>query len=211
MCSNRGPRAARSAAAEHGVGPEEGGLRMSLTKCKDCGASVSTAAKTCPQCGAPMKPRGIISSLARLFVIVFLVIPIGIGLFSAVYNSETSKSDSKQAPAKQPMGLAACSPADIEIKSLKVNFVDECRASPCIYMKGVAVLNNRCSIPVGVQIKITAYDKSGSPMATRDLWPASTNNIPPGDYTYSIDQWLDHEPGMASVDLTPISVKQWRN
>lgn len=78
-------------------------------------------------------------------------------------------------------------------------------------MKGIAVLNNRCLIPVGVQIKVTAYDKSGSPMATRDLWPSSTNNIPPGEYTFSIDQSLDYEPGMSSVDVAPISVKQWRN
>lgn len=81
-----------------------------------------------------MKRRGIISSLARLFVIVFLIIPIGIGLFSAVYHSETSKSDSEQTQAKQPTGLTACSPADIEIKSLRVKFADECKASPCIYM-----------------------------------------------------------------------------
>lgn len=184
---------------------------MSLTKCKDCGASVSNAAKICPQCGAPMKSRSIISSLARLFVIVFLIIPLGIGIFSAVNHSETSAPDSRQSPTKQlTSSSASCSPADIQIKSVKVKFVDECRASPCIYMKGVAVLNNRCSVPVGVQIKITAYDKSGSPMATSDLWPASTDNIPPGDYTFSIDHWLDHEPGMVSVDLAPISVKQWR-
>lgn len=158
-----------------------------------------------------MKSRGIISSLARLFIIVFLIIPLGIGIFSAVYHSESSEPNANQVTTIQPnTSSASCSVADIEIKSVKVRFVDECRASPCIYMKGVAVLNNRCSVPVGVQVKITAYDKSGSPMATRDLWPASTGNIAPGDYTFSIDQWLDHEPGMASVDLAPISVKQWQ-
>ncbi len=77
-------------------------------------------------------------------------------------------------------------------------------------MKGVAVLTNRCAEAVGVEIKITAFDKAGSPMATRDLWPASISNIPPGDYTFSLDQWLEYGRGMASFTIEPISVKRWR-
>lgn len=105
--------------------------------------------------------------------------------------------------------VAGCNLTDISIKSFKAKFVDECRRSPCIYMKGVAVLTNRCAEPVGVQIKITAYDKIGAPVATRELWPASVRNIPPGDYTFSIDQWLDYDPEIKQFDLVPISVKRW--
>lgn len=105
---------------------------------------------------------------------------------------------------------AACRLSDITIKSMKAGFVDECRRSPCIYMKGVAVLTNRCSEPVGVQLKITAYDRAGAPVATRELWPASTRNIPPGDYTFSLDQWLDYDPEIKTFDLVPIEVRQWR-
>lgn len=106
--------------------------------------------------------------------------------------------------------LAECALSDITIKSLQPQFVDECRGSPCIYLKGVGVLTNRCAEPTGVQLKITAYDKSGAPVATRELWPASTRNIPPGDYTFSIDQWLDYQPSMESVDVEPVRVKQWK-
>lgn len=60
-----------------------------------------------------------------------------------------------------------------------------------------------------MQIKITGYDKKGAPMATRDLWPASVKNIPPGDYTFSLDTWLDYEPGMKSFELEPIDIKRW--
>jgi hypothetical protein len=104
---------------------------------------------------------------------------------------------------------AACSLSDISIKSMKAKFVDECRSSSCFYMKGVAVLTNRCSEPVGVQVKITAYDKARAPVATRDLWPDSTNNILPGDYTFSLDHWLDYDPEIKTFDLVPIAVKRW--
>jgi len=158
-----------------------------------------------------MKYRGIISSIVRLLIIVFLIIPTGIGVFLTVHHSVTSNAISSQAPTKQTQGSTpGCSPSDIEIKSLMVNLVDACGTSSCLYMKGAAVLNNRCPVPVGVQIKITAYDNSGSPIATRDLWPADTDNIPPGDYTFSLDSWMDYEPGMASVEVSPVSVKQWR-
>ena len=105
---------------------------------------------------------------------------------------------------------AACSLADITIKSMKVRFVDACTRSPCIYMKGVAVLTNHCSEPVGVQLKMTGYYNTGAPLATRDLWPASTRNISPGDYTFSLDQWLDYDPGIKKFDLTPIEIRRWR-
>lgn len=105
---------------------------------------------------------------------------------------------------------AACTLSDITIKSMRVKFVDECRRSPCIYMKGVAMLTNRCSEPIGVQVKMTAYDRTGAPVATRELWPAGTRNIPPGDYTFSLDQWLDYDPDMKTFDLVPIEVRQWR-
>jgi len=184
---------------------------MFMMKYKDTGASVCNTTNVCPQCGAPMKYRGIISSIVRLLIIVFLIIPTGIGVFLTVHHSVTSNAISSQAPTKQTQGSTpGCSPSDIEIKSLMVNLVDACGTSSCLYMKGAAVLNNRCPVPVGVQIKITAYDNSGSPIATRDLWPADTDNIPPGDYTFSLDSWLDYEPGMASVEVSPVSVKQWR-
>ena len=77
-------------------------------------------------------------------------------------------------------------------------------------MKGVAVLTNNCAEAVGVQIKITGYDGSGLPVATRNLWPASVRNIPPGDYTFSLDQWLDYDPEIKKFELKPIEVNQWR-
>lgn len=184
---------------------------MALTTCKDCKRAVSTSAKACPNCGAPIKSRGTISSIARWFVILFLIIPVGIAIFIAVNRTQVADEFAPQVVAETRAQESryfakACSVSDIEIKSIRARFVDECSTAPCIYLKGVAVLTNKCADPIGVQIKITGYNASREPMATNELWPASVGNIPPGDYTFSIDQWLDYEPGMKSVELQPNSV-----
>jgi hypothetical protein len=99
---------------------------------------------------------------------------------------------------------AECNVSDIAIKSMKAGFVDECTRTPCIYMKGVAVLTSNCAESVGVQVKITGYDGSGAPLATRELWPASIRNISPGDYTFSLDQWLDYDPELKKSSYSPL-------
>jgi hypothetical protein len=105
---------------------------------------------------------------------------------------------------------AACALSDITIESIKARFVDECGRSSCTAMKGIAVLANRCAEPVGVQLKITGYDRAGRPVASRDLWPASVGNIPPGDYPFSLDQWLKYDPEIKAIGLTPIGIRQWQ-
>ena len=77
-------------------------------------------------------------------------------------------------------------------------------------MKGVAVLTNKCKEPVGVQVKIIGLDAKGNPVAARELWPASVSNIAPGDYTFSLDQWLDYDADIKRLSLQPVRVQQWR-
>jgi len=105
---------------------------------------------------------------------------------------------------------AACALSDITIESIKARFVDECGRSSCTSMKGIAVLVNRCAEPVGVQLKITGYDRAGTPIASRDLWPASVRNIPPGDYPFALDQWLKYDPQIKAIGLTPINIRHWQ-
>lgn len=103
-------------------------------------------------------------------------------------------------------GASVCTTADIVIKSSKAAFkrVDGSKA-----LDGIAVLVNKCSEPVGVQVKITAYDKAGEPIATRDLWPASVNNISPGEYPFSLRYYLDYTPEAKTFTITVVSVKRW--
>jgi hypothetical protein len=113
--------------------------------------------------------------------------------------------------SNSPVARPSCAASDITIKSSKARFVSECSArSPCYGLKGVAVLVNNCSEPIGVQVKITGLDKDGNPVATRNLWPASIRNIPPGEYTFSLDTWLDYDPSIKTFQLAPIDVKRWR-
>lgn len=105
----------------------------------------------------------------------------------------------------------ACAVSDIAIKSTKARFFNACTRSACFQMKGIAVLVNNCAEPIGVRVKITGYDKFGTPMATRELWPASIENIPPGEFTFSLDNYLDYEQGMTAFKIEPTSVKRWRN
>lgn len=78
-----------------------------------------------------------------------------------------------------------------------------------MFMDGVAVLINKCTEPIGVQVKMTAYDKSGDPVATHMSWPASVSNIPPGEYTFSLLGFLDYSPDAKSFKVTVASVKRW--
>jgi hypothetical protein len=69
---------------------------MYLAKYKYCGASFSYTTEARPQCGAPMKYRGIVSAIVRLFVIIFLIIPVCVSVFLSVHDSITSHAISSQ-------------------------------------------------------------------------------------------------------------------
>lgn len=43
---------------------------MALVKCKDCGKKISKNAKTCPECGSPLKRNKIGCSVLILFIII---------------------------------------------------------------------------------------------------------------------------------------------
>lgn len=100
----------------------------------------------------------------------------------------------------------ACTSADIVIKSSKAEFKKVGRR---MFMDGVAVLANKCAEAIGVEVKMTAYDKGGEPVATHARWPASINNIPPGEYTFSLLGFLDYTPEAKSFKVTVTQVKRW--
>ncbi|WP_243787459.1 hypothetical protein [Pseudomonas amygdali] len=108
--------------------------------------------------------------------------------------------------AAAQLAHASCSVSDIKITSVKAKFVNTCGSTDCTHMTGVATLENSCVEATGVQIKITAYDKTDSPVSTNELWPASVRNIPPGSYTFSLDQYLDYDPSITSFGLGSVPV-----
>lgn len=60
---------------------------MSITQCKECGKEVSTEAKTCPNCGAPVKKEPTQYGCGTLILIGFVIF-LFIGLFSSNDSSE---------------------------------------------------------------------------------------------------------------------------
>ena len=48
---------------------------MAMTQCKECGHSVSTQAKSCPNCGAQLKGKvaGRVESVVKWFIFFFLL------------------------------------------------------------------------------------------------------------------------------------------
>ncbi len=100
----------------------------------------------------------------------------------------------------------SCTLSDISIKSLDAQFVDICRTGDCYVLRGSAVLTNACPEATGVQVEITAYDRRDDAIATRDVWLANRGNIPTGDYKFSLDNWLDYEPGTVRFDMHAIRV-----
>ncbi|HCE43879.1 MAG TPA: hypothetical protein DET40_10060 [Lentisphaeria bacterium] len=47
---------------------------MSLKLCKECKKEVSSKAKTCPSCGAPVKTGGTATSIARIILMVLAIL-----------------------------------------------------------------------------------------------------------------------------------------
>jgi RNA polymerase subunit RPABC4/transcription elongation factor Spt4 len=184
---------------------------MALIACRECKKEVSDQAKTCPHCGVTCLSKPSTAwRLLKIIAIVALSI-VGLAMCSA-YSAITARQSKGSAPSyaeKLATGGTSCTLNDITITATRAKFVDKCKTRECIILQGVGVLQNNCSEAVGVQIKITAYDKNNSPLATRDMWPASIRNIPPGAYEFSIDQWIDYDPAAKSFALTPIAIKKY--
>ena len=60
---------------------------MALTKCKECGKEVSTRAKTCPNCGSPVKSRPLVGCLIIILSIAFIGI-----ITSLFYGNKSDKT-----------------------------------------------------------------------------------------------------------------------
>lgn len=102
-----------------------------------------------------------------------------------------------------------CSTGNISIKSMEARFIDPCQTRSCPAFRGAAVLNNACSEPVGVQVKIIGLDANGKTIAVSDFWPAGVSDVASGDYSFSLDTRLEFDPRMKRFRLEVIGVQRW--
>jgi hypothetical protein len=137
----------------------------------------------------------------QIGAVIVLVLTGGLFLLSEMGSGTAFKTTETQGEAYDGAG---CTTDKIEIKDFKWDFRN--RHSTV----GVATLINHCQIPIGVQTKLTARDSSGNVVAVKDgSWPASVSNIPPGEYSFSIDTWLDYDPAIKTIEMSVSGVRQW--
>ncbi|MBG6243475.1 MAG: hypothetical protein EKE20_17505 [Candidatus Symbiopectobacterium sp. Dall1.0] len=74
---------------------------------------------------------------------------------------------------------------------------------------GAATIINNCNIPVGIEMKLSAVDKNGVVVDVYDFWPASVNNIPIGEYDFSLNGRIKYNEEIKSFKLIPMSVNTW--
>lgn len=139
---------------------------------------------------------------------VLLVLAVILGV-AWLAGREKSPAPSPTALAATAAATPACSVQNISVSLGKHGFVDECRRSSCPVFKGVATVTNGCSEPIGVQLKATAMDGSGNPVATKDFWPESTRNLAPGDTIVTLDHSVAFEESIDRVQLSVIDVRRW--
>lgn len=135
--------------------------------------------------------------VSKIFILIIIVFTIYIFNNLSVNNSITKTDKS------------VCNTNDFNINIREYSFINECRVSDCSVMKGTAIITNNCINSAGVEVKIIGYDKNNEIIKVRDIWPASINNIPPGEYPISINQYLEFDKRIESISIEPIRVKIW--
>lgn len=103
-----------------------------------------------------------------------------------------------------------CTIQKITVQVTEARIVDECHTRACPVVRGAAILHNGCIHDVGVEVRVIGLDSTGTPIAVRKMWPASTTNIPPGSYPFSLDSTLDADARIKTVRVEPVSLTRWK-
>ncbi len=70
------------------------------------------------------------------------------------------------------------------------------------------MLRHACHEPVRIQVRIVGMDKTGAPIAVRELWPFSMREITAGTHPFSLDSWLDYDEEVTTFDLQVVQVER---
>jgi hypothetical protein len=173
---------------------------MALVNCKECNKEISSKAKNCPHCGVSIKSSNWF--LYAILIVGFIIWTVGSNYEKNVLNSPENKTVTQ--------AENDCNINQISIHDLKTQFKNFCRSSKCIALTGTVTIENLCTQAVGVQVKVTTYDKNNNPIQIEELWPASIRNIQPGKESFSTDHWIKYEPAVETIDVIPIRVKVWQ-
>lgn len=179
--------------------------------CSKCGNTVDDQAAFCSACGnailnknagqcSPIAsiPKGPLSGCLPIFFIAIILL----SALKGIASHPAPKSSSQIATNAMSSDDTSCSPNNIKIKGL--TGVDEDGG----YARITGVLINNCHEPMGVQLKITLFDKSGNVVDTEDEWPASISNIQP-HIEYPFKRLISADRIWTKYSVVPIDVKRW--
>jgi hypothetical protein len=96
----------------------------------------------------------------------------------------------------------ACGLSDITLDQLKA------RPDGDEYVHIVGRIINNCHTATGVQLKIVLLDRGGNILKVDDLWPASTNNIPPQS-DFPFDMMIKSVPSFDRFQVRVTEVRIW--
>lgn len=105
---------------------------------------------------------------------------------------------------------AGCSPDDFPVTLTAFRWINACTDAPCPTLKAEGEIENRCDIALGARVKLKALDAEGETVVVSQLWPFGSRNIPPGKHVISFDQWIGHDPAIASFTVEITELKMWR-
>ncbi|MBD8881955.1 MULTISPECIES: hypothetical protein [Rhodanobacter] len=98
---------------------------------------------------------------------------------------------------------AACSATDFAIKDFK-----PVPAGARMSLKGTLV--NNCASAAAAQIRIDGKDDSGKVLQSKQVWPAGTSNIAPGDsVNFDLGRMFHPDPGMTTFTVSVADVRAW--
>ena len=99
---------------------------------------------------------------------------------------------------------ADCTLSDIEILS----FTSRWDNTGWLHFNGE--IKNNCTTVTGVRLRLDIRDTNGKLVTSSKFWPASVNNIPPGD-TETIEELFppDEVGGGEKFTIRAIEVKKW--
>lgn len=106
---------------------------MALENCKECGAQISSKAKQCPSCGAPIKRTSFLTKLAAIFIAFIVIIAVMGGRESSKRAEESRQHEAQRVASLTPEQRAAEEAKKAEAaakqaaRDLEISAVGACR------------------------------------------------------------------------------------
>lgn len=107
--------------------------------------------------------------------------------------------------------ISKCTPEQFTISNQRFTVFDQCVQKSCPILKVVGKVKNECDQPYGVEIRVTAFSKTGDVIDTSTGWPFSVQNVEPQSIQeFNLDQIITYQKGMATFSMQAVDVRHWK-